>query len=100
MTEPVKPSGAAGTAAMATLGVGFCSTALMLAWPNNNTNEGDPEAAETADLSASVERSEDQKQQQEEVVVTSLVEVPDTGVAYYHPDHGTTFIIQNEAAAQ
>lgn len=97
MSDPVKPSSAAGTAAIATLGVGFCSTALMLAWPNSDTNEGDSEAVEAAVLSASVERSEDQ--QQEQVVVTSLVEVPDTGVAYYHPDHGTTFIIKNEEAA-
>jgi len=99
MTESVKPSGTAGTAAMATLGVGFCSTALMLALTNSDTNEGDPTAVEAADLSASVERSEDQEQQEGEVV-TSLVEVPEAGVAYYHPDYGTTFIIKNEAAAQ
>jgi len=73
---------------MAFLGVGWCSTALMLAWPDSGeTNQ--PET-EVADLLASVE----QKQQQDSG--PRLVKVPDEGVAYYHSDHGKTIIIKNE----
>lgn len=91
MASSQTPSTAKGNAAMAVLGVGWCSTALLLAWPNND-GTSQPETG-VADLAASVERT------QQPDSGPRLVEVPDEGVAYYHPDHGKTIIIKNEQEA-